>query len=83
MGCEGLNRSPPSAQAMASSTLVLPCSFRPPMTVRPLAAGSTVTARIRLTFSISSRLIFTIGGLLSYEVGDDEYGIRLEQTADR
>ena len=55
----GRKRLPPSAQAIASSTLVLPCPLRPPITVRPFASGSSVTARTRFTFSISNRLIFT------------------------
>ena len=52
--------SPPRAQAMASSTLVLPCPFLPPMTVRPFAVGSSCTARTLLTFSNANRLIFTL-----------------------
>ena len=56
---DGLKFSPPNAHAMESSTDVLPWLFLPPMTVRPFAVGSSFTALIRLTFSISSLLIFT------------------------
>ena len=56
-GSEGRYFSPPSAQAMLSSTEVFPCPFRPPMTVRPFGVGSSRTALIRLTFSISRLLI--------------------------
>ena len=37
---DGRSLSPPSAQPMASSRLVLPCPLRPPMTVSPSARGS-------------------------------------------
>ena len=56
--CEGRERSPPSAQAIASSTEVLPWLFLPPMMVNPFSVGSIFTALTRFTFSISSLLIF-------------------------
>ena len=56
----GLYLSPPSAHAMASSTEVFPWLLLPPMMVRPFADGSSFTALIRLTFSISRLLIFTL-----------------------
>ena len=40
LGLVGAMRPPPSAQAMASRTLVLPCPLRPPITVRPSGFGS-------------------------------------------
>jgi len=45
---------------MLSSTEVFPWLFLPPITVRPFSVGSIFTALIRLTFSSSSELIFTI-----------------------
>ena len=42
--------SPPSAQAIASRTEVLPCLFLPPITVSPFFAGSSCTAFIFFTF---------------------------------
>ena len=56
----GLYLSPPSAHAIASSTDVLPWLLLPPMMVKPFADGSSFTALIRLTFSISRLLIFTL-----------------------
>ena len=38
-GSEGRKRSPPRAHAIASSTLVLPWPFFPPITVSPVCVG--------------------------------------------
>ena len=61
----GLYLLPPNAQAILSRTLVLPWLLFPPITVKPLADGSILTALIRLTFSISNLLIVTIKILTS------------------
>lgn len=42
VGALGRYRSPPSAQAMASSTEVLPCPLFPPITVRPALVGTVL-----------------------------------------
>ena len=50
-------RSPPSAQAMASSTEVLPWPFFPPITVSPIGEGSRWKAFTLFTFSIWTEAI--------------------------
>ena len=57
---DGRKAFPPSAHAMASRTLVFPWLLSPPMIVSPEADGSILTALTRLTFSISSLLIFML-----------------------
>ena len=57
---DGLNLSPPKAQAIASNTDVLPWPLRPPMTVRPFWANSICTAFTLFTFSMAKLLILTV-----------------------
>ena len=55
----GRNLSPPSAQAKASSTLVLPWLLLPPTSVSPVGAGVISTALMRFTFSASNAVMVT------------------------